>query len=63
MFLILFNYLRSSNTMKKNCKSLRLSTVLFHHVHMYCVGKAEERRYWLRISELQISARLRECKF
>ena len=30
---------------------------------MYCAGEAEERRRWLRISELKISARLRECKF
>ena len=51
-----------STLREKSCKSLRLRTVPSHHVHMYCVGKAEERRHWLRISDLKIDARLRACK-
>ena len=47
---------------KKNCKSWKLSSVLSHHVHMYWIGKAEERRRWLRIPELKITAFLRACK-
>ena len=33
----------------KSCKSLRVSIVLSHNVYMYCVGKAEKKRRWLRI--------------
>ena len=41
-----------------------LALPLSHHVHIYWVGKAEERRHRFRISELKISACLRTpCKF
>ena len=48
---------------QKSSKSLRLSTILSHHVHMFRVEKADGRRRWLRICKLEISARLRAWKF
>ena len=50
----IFFITNSDSVMQKRWKFLRLSTLLSHYMHIYWVGKVEERRRWLRISELTI---------